>query len=245
MFQVPPPTRFDLNFSLFGFSVRISPFFWVLAVFLGASSFNLERIAIWVAVIFVSILIHELGHALVMRRYDIDSFIVLYHFGGLAVPLSARRMSLGWLQQIAISLAGPFAGFFFVGIVIGIVELAGGLVFTNPMFGFLPVPMAYLFSAGDLVNEAIATIVWVNVFWGILNLLPVFPLDGGRVSQQIFMRFDRWNGLRNALWLSVVTGALLAIVGYVYFNSLYMAFMFGLLAVQSYQMIQGGVGPRF
>lgn len=245
MFQPPPTTRFDLNFSIFGFPVRVSPFFWVLGILLGASSFNLERIAIWVIVLFLSILIHELGHSLMMRRYGIDSIIVLYHLGGLAIPLSARRMSLGWLQQIAISLAGPFAGFFFAGIVIGIVELAGGIVATSTVLGFLPVPFAFLPSAGGLVNETIAIIIWINTFWGLINLLPVFPLDGGRVSQQIFMRFDPWNGFRNALWLSVITGAAMAIVGYVYFGSLYMAFLFGILAVQSYQIIQGGMGPRY
>ncbi len=40
----------------------------------------------WIAAVFVSILIHELGHALAMRRYGISSYIVLYHFGGLAIP---------------------------------------------------------------------------------------------------------------------------------------------------------------
>ena len=96
----------------------------------------------------------------------------------------------------------------------------------------------------SLVNDAIGFILWVNVFWGLINLLPVFPLDGGKVSQQIFIRFDPWNGARNSLWLSVITGAILAVVGITVLDSLYMAFLFGILAAQSYQMIQGGFGPR-
>ena len=80
---------------------------------------------------------------------------------------------------------------------------------------------------------------------GIYKPVACFPLDGGRVSQQLFIRFDPWNGFRNAMWLSVITGAILAIVGIVVLDSLYMAFLFGILAAQSYQIIQGGVGPRF
>lgn len=245
MFHAPPSTRYDLNFTLAGFPIRISPFFWVMGILLGASARNLERIAVWVLVLFISILIHELGHSLMMRRYDIDSFIVLYHLGGLAIPTTSRRMSLDWLQQIAISLAGPFAGFLFAGIVAGVVELSGGFVVVSWVFGFVPMPFAFLPAAGDLVNETINILFWINIFWGLINLLPVFPLDGGKVSQQIFVRFDPWNGFRNALWLSVITGAILAIVGIAVFDSLYMAFLFGILAAQSYQMIQGGVGPRF
>ena len=98
---------------------------------------------------------------------------------------------------------------------------------------------------GSIANSTVAIILWINTFWGLINLLPVFPLDGGRVSQQLFVRFDPWNGHRNALWLSVITGAVVAIASIVALDSLYMAFLFGILAVQSYQMIQGGVGPRF
>jgi stage IV sporulation protein FB len=245
MFQPPPPTRFDLNFSIFGFSVRVHPFFWVIGILFGASLGSLERITIWVIVLFVSILIHELGHSLMMRKYGVSSYIVLYHMGGGAVPTSARRMNLGWLEQIAISLAGPFAGFLFAGVVVAIVKLSGGFVLINWLFGFIPIPSAIMFNAPDLVNEAIRNIMWISTFWGLINLLPVFPLDGGRVSQQIFVRVNPWNGFRNALWLSVVTGAILAVASIAVLNSTYMAFLFGILALQSYQMIRGGVGPRF
>ena len=244
MFRPPPRTRFDLNFSIAGFAVQVHPLFWLMGVLFGASLGRLDRIAIWVAVLFFSILLHELGHSLMMRRFSVDSYIVLYHLGGLAIPKSSRGM-LTWLEQISISLAGPFAGFFFAGLVAAIVKLAGGFVVIDMLFGFLPIPYAYLPSVGNLANEALGFILWINAFWGFINLLPVFPLDGGHVSQHLFVRFDPWNGYRNALWLSVITGAILAVVGIAVFNSLYMAFLFGVLAAQSYQIIQGGVGPRF
>ncbi|GAF97863.1 unnamed protein product, partial [marine sediment metagenome] len=64
----PPPTQADLNFRLFGFNVRVSPWFWLLAVILGAGGIGggtpPREILIWVAVVFVSILVHEFGHTL-------------------------------------------------------------------------------------------------------------------------------------------------------------------------------------
>jgi Zn-dependent protease len=241
MFRQLPATRFDLKFSIFGFPVRVHPMFWVIGILFGASSGSVAKVAIWVAVLFVSILLHELGHSLMMRQYGVDSYIVLHHMGGLAVPTSSRRMSLGWLEQIAISLAGPFAGFIFAGIVTAVVKFSGGFISINLLFGFIPVPSAFLFDAHELVNTAIGNILWVNTFWGLINLLPVFPLDGGRVSQQIFTRFDPWNGYRNALWLSVIVGGLTAVAAYAGLRSTYMAFLFGLLNALWLSVIVGGL----
>ena len=247
MFRAPPPTRYDLNFSIFGFDVRVHPLFWLLAIILGFSPGGWERLVIWVVVVFISILIHELGHSFMMRRFGIDSHIVLHSFGGLAIPRSSRG-HLNWVSQIMISLAGPFAGFLFAGIVVGIVYATGGFVFLTQIFGFLPIPAAFVDVSGrlgEILNEAIWMIIQVNTFWGLLNLLPVYPLDGGQVAMALFIRFDPWNGARNSLWLSVLTGGALAIGGFTLLNSFYMGFLFGILALQSYQMIQGGVGPRF
>lgn len=248
MFHVPPRTRYDLNFSIFGFDVRIHPFFWVIGILLGWSAGSVEQIALWIFILFISIFIHELGHALMMRRYGVDADIVLYSFGGLAVDKSGGRARLNWIEDVLILLAGPFAGFLFAGIVLGIVFASGGVIYISQLFGFIPIPVGSIFiggQLGQLLNSAVWIVVWLNTVWGLVNLLPVFPLDGGQISRHLFIRFDPWNGVRNSLWLSVITGALLAVVGYVLLSSIFMAFMFGILALQSYQMIQGGVGPRF
>jgi hypothetical protein len=85
-FQVPPPTRFDLRFSIAGIPVRVHPLFWVIALLFASGSNNLLNIATWIIGIFISILVHELGHALAFRRYGQDSYIVLHFAGGLTVP---------------------------------------------------------------------------------------------------------------------------------------------------------------
>ncbi|MCH8921713.1 MAG: peptidase, partial [Planctomycetes bacterium] len=104
----PPKTQFDLHFSLFGFPVRISPWFWAMSLLLGFRLGNPKLLLMWVGVVFVSILIHELGHALAMRYYGWNARITLYAFGGLASYESNWSMQQGHSSpksQILISLA--------------------------------------------------------------------------------------------------------------------------------------------
>jgi len=105
-------------------------------------------------------------------------------------------------------------------------------------FGFLPIPAVVLPYEFGILDRVFALFVFINFFWGLINLLPVFPLDGGNVARYTLIQTDPINGLRNSLWLSVITGALIAIAGFVVLGSIYMAFLFGYLAFQSYQALQ-------
>jgi hypothetical protein len=122
VFQELPPTRYDLRFSLAGIPVRVHPLFWLIAVFFGISG-DLIMLPIWVLVVFVAILVHELGHALAFRRYGQRSQIVLHFAGGLTIPepvsWGSGYASVGLTanQQIFISLAGPGAGFLLAALV--------------------------------------------------------------------------------------------------------------------------------
>ncbi len=79
----------------------------------------------------------------------------------------------------------------------------------------------------------------MNIFWGFINLLPVFPLDGGNVTRNVLLQVDPVDGVRKSLWVSVIAGALIALVAFFFLRSLYMAVLFGFLAFQSYQSLQG------
>jgi Zn-dependent protease len=244
-FQPPPPTRYDLNFSLAGIPVRVHPLFWLIAIFIGLSAGTFIQLLIWVIVVFASILIHELGHSLAMRLYGQDSFIVLHMMGGLAVPQSSRWRSRDGndsTQQIVISLAGPVAGFLLAALVVAVVAGLGGSISVNWLLGFIPLPTAFLPNGGLIGNSLISTLLWVNVFWGLINLVPVFPLDGGQVARHAFTKVDPWDGFRKSLWLSTISGTIVAIAGLLFFRSLFMALLFGLLAFQSYQTIKGRGG---
>lgn len=266
----PPRTQFDLNFSLFGIPVRVHPLFWLMGVILGA--YGAERapnagmlILIWVATVFVSILVHEFGHAFAMRKFGQSPRVVLYMMGGLAIP-GASPYDFGYSsqqpnsrQQIIISAMGPIAGFMLAGVVIALVYLGGGAVLFD--FGqsiFHPwrvqlergVPIGgTLFSNENAIYlyYLIEAMLFVNIFWGLMNLLPVYPLDGGQISREVFVSKDPWDGLKKSLWVSVVTGAVVAGLGLFFLKSLFLGILFGMLAFGSYQVLQqingrGGYG---
>jgi len=248
LFQPPPPTRYDLRFSVAGIPVRVHPLFWLIALLLGSSG-DLIQLPIWVFVVLVSILIHELGHALAMRRYGQPSQIILHFAGGLTVPEPVSWGS-GWAnvslrpnQEIFISLAGPGAGFLLATLVAIGVTISGGSMITNWLFGVIPLPVAALIPIGGRVLSLLLTmLLWVNVFWGLINLMPVYPLDGGNVSRYLLLQADPVDGVRKSLWVSVIAGGLVALAGLLVFRSIYMALLFGLLAFQSYQSLQGRAG---
>lgn len=247
LFQPPTPTRFDLNLNLAGIPVRVHPGFWLLTLLLGSTGTPLQ-IVLWIAAVFVSILVHELGHAVAFRSYGISSNVVLYWGGGLTVPepvhwgTGQADVSLNPNRQILISLAGPFFGFLLAALIIGGVAVAGGVVRFDPAIGPLPLPAAYFPAGGTAVNLAIGIFLWINIFWGLINLMPVYPLDGGSVARNVLIQADPRSGLRTSLWLSVIVGALIAIGGLLLFKSIFIALLFGLLAFQSYQALSSRFG---
>lgn len=241
----PPPTRYDLRFSVFGIPVRVHPLFWMMGILLGASTGSIISLVLWIVAVFISILFHELGHAFAMRIFDRPSHIVLHLMGGLTIPEGTPWMgrwanvALGPTQEIIISLAGPGTGFLFAGLIVAAVAAVGGLVYVQPLFGIFPMPGAVLPTGGRIVNEFILSLLWINVFWGLVNLLPVLPLDGGNVAHQLLIQADPVDGARKSQWLSVVVGGFAAIGGYFLFRSFYILLLFGSLAFESYQRVQG------
>lgn len=249
LFQPPPSTRYDLRFNLAGIPVRVHPLFWLIAILLGSSSNNIIQILIWVFAVFVSILIHELGHALAMRFYGQPSQIVLHFSGGLTIPEPVwwggryANVALGHSQEIIISLAGPGSGFLLAGLIVIGVIFSGGSIVTTSLFGLIPLPAAVLLPiGGSILSSLVTTMLWINVFWGLINLLPVYPLDGGNVTRYLLLNTDPLDGVRKSLWISVIAGGIVAVVGLLFLGSVYMAILFGFLAFQSYQSLQGHAG---
>ena len=252
MFLVEPPrSQWDLQFELAGIPVRIHPLFWLVALLLGS---NLvinagDRagviLLIWVAVVLVSILVHEFGHALVMRYFRESPRVVLYMMGGLAIADSSPyavnygNRGRGPREQIIISAAGPMAGFLFAALSVAAVYAFGGAVVFHS-------PIAWSVSIENL-NLAILVhlLLFVNIFWGLINLLPVYPLDGGQIARELFVHQDPWNGLTRSLWVSVIAGGAAAVAGLLFMQSILMAILFGSMAFSSYttlQQMQGGGG---
>ncbi len=247
LLQEPQRTGYDINFRLMGFHVRIHPGFFVLPLVFGADFAGGPlgagtAILIFVVVFFLSILVHELGHSLVMRAYGVHSKIVLHLMGGLAIPDSTtgKRSGLTSNQQIAISAAGPIAGFLLCGLFIGIVFAMGGKVVLEQqrMFPMLIPDMSNTSIEGNPAMILFFGVgLFCNFFWSLLNLAPVIPLDGGQISSELFQQFDRRNGLRKAILTSVGAAVLIAVAGIASGDQM-MGFFFAFMAYSSYMMLQ-------
>lgn len=168
--------------------VRIHPTFLLMAAVLGLEPNNLLADVSWIVVVFVSVLLHELGHAGVGMLFGLEPRIDLHGMGG--TTSWATNKPLSHARRIAISLAGPFAGFAF-----------GALAFTLALLGaFPPTPI------GQTVQQQL---IFVNVVWGAVNLLPMLPLDGGNVMTQLLHVFTRGRGERPARIVSIAVAVLL------------------------------------
>jgi stage IV sporulation protein FB len=239
----PPPSQGDLHFRLFGIPVRVHPWFWIISLMMGlgggGGSADPVNTLVWVAVVFVSILVHELGHALTQRYYGGRPRITLYGLGGLAICDDCDRSPP---SQILISLAGPVAGFLLAALIVAVLAATGrfrGFELELMPIDWEPYDLDYWRTNGkpSLRDTAILDLLWVNIFWGLVNLLPIYPLDGGRVARELFTLSQPRRGIVQSLWLSIVTAGAFAAFGLLR-GSVLTAIMFGYLAYANYQTLQ-------
>lgn len=241
----PERTRADLNFSLGPFWVRIHPFFWLVGVLLGPWRSGrpdvVKLMLIWMAAFSVSILIHELGHALVMRAYGFRPWITLYGLGGLTSrghlnSYASRQLSAG--GEVLILAAGPTAGFLVAGLVVVPLLLVGHPI--KVVFGDGLPYIQWGAVVGSLyLTELLNYLVMVNVYWGILNLMPVYPLDGGQITREILVATSPQEGIRQSLVLSIATAVVLALIGLMQGrHGIFLALLFGYLAWVNYATLQ-------
>jgi len=251
MLAEPQPTPFDLQFSLGGIPVRVSAWFWPVAALFGLPACQAMTggdrrelawfLATWVGVVFGSILVHEFGHALAYRLFGQRAAIVLYHFGGLAtVPPWGRRGHLRPWQRLVVSAAGPAAQVALAAAVAGLLA-ARGLV--------IPWPIAALESVfGDGGGEGFASahvaalamfLLWVNVLWPLVNLVPVPPLDGGQIVREALASLGVADAPRIAAAVGVVAGGAVAWWGFTRHQE-YLGIMFAMLAVSCYRSLSAG-----
>ena len=239
----PPPTHADLHFRLIGTPIRVHPLFWLGAALLGMNSRDAKELLSWIGAVFLGVLIHELGHAAIMRLYGFYPSITLYTFGGMT---SYGRGAVGrapsWLGQIAISAAGPAAGFLAAAVITLVCKLSGGLVVIVPILGWIFLPLVGFHGAPLILLALVNQFLQVCVFWGVLNLMPILPLDGGHIVSQVLVRLDPREGLFRALLLSTFAAGLLAIFAYVRLNDYFLAIFFAFLAFSSLRAVQGAGG---
>ena len=158
--------------------------------------------------------------------------VVLYHFGGLAIPEAWGRRHLRPLQRLLVSAAGPLAQLALAAAVVAVLKVAGYCV---------PFPLrsgrgdARALHGGRRFASPLAFafvdfLLYVNVFWPLLNLVPVPPLDGGQIVREGLLALGVDEAPRIAGVIGVVVGGAVAWWGYTR-GEPYLGIMFAMLAV--------------
>ena len=213
----------SLRFNLFGFPVAIGVDFLLITVLIGLQARPGVYLLEWLVVVAVSILIHELGHAFAVRSYGITPEIRLWGMGGL----TTYGFALPPRKSIVVSLAGPFVG----------IPVALAVMVIRP---WLPVSEPITYVTSDLI--------FINLWWGILNLLPLAGLDGGNVTTNCFLIAMGESGRRLGLAFvglaSVVVAIAAVFAGFIYLTIviLFFAFMNPEPYLVLWRLVGGGGG---
>lgn len=191
--------------------LSIHPLFWVLAGIIGyLNSGSFTGIIIWIGIIFVSVVVHEMGHAITARAFGLHPQIQLIAVGGVT---SYEAKHLSYWKQFLIVLNGPVFGFMLFVAATAVLYIG---FFTSPM-----------------VISVLRTFQIVNLFWTIVNLVPVLPLDGGQLLRIVMEGFFGLNGLK----ISFFVGMLIALAISLFFfltRGFLIGVLFFLFAFQSF-----------
>ena len=219
--SAPNVSRHGISFWLLRTPVTVRYSFFLVGALL-AQQRSLGPALVWIATAAIAVLIHEMGHALTARHYGQRPRVDLHGMGGVTTWSWLRPIA--WHQRMLISLAGPGVGF-----------VAGGSVFAAVATGHVP--------AAYLARVAVSDFLWVTLVWGVLNLLPILPLDGGGAMAEVLRRLDGPDrGLRAARTVSCVAGAAGVALG-VALGQVWLALLCGLFAWSNFQQLRGqGMG---
>ena len=206
-----------LQFSILGIPVRVEPWFWITMAFIGGglhatNSTDILLVLVFVFAGFLSIMIHELGHALTIRIYGLPAAITLQAFGGYA---SFPVGKLDRKQSFVVTAAGPVLQF---------------------VFGVLLIVLVPSISIpeGSLFLPFLRDLIWVSIAWSILNCLPVYPMDGGQMMAAILGPKRQ----HNVHLISSIVAVIIGVAGYLYLGTILLPIFMALFAWQNWQSYQ-------
>ena len=190
--------------------------FWLTLALLGgalsgiSTKAQLLSLGLFVLAGFISVLVHEMGHALTIRYFKLPTQIVLQAFGGYATHPAGV---LNRLQSFLVTAAGPA-----IQILLGLVALAALL--------FAPLPKT-------LIQDFLCSLFGVSILWAVLNCFPIYPLDGGRMLESILGP----RRIRAVFITGLITAALLGLAA-VALSQPFLAIFMGLFAWENYKNLQ-------
>ena len=197
---------------IFGVELRIHLTFFFLLAFVwltesaAHSGASAGRGLALVGIIFGSVVLHELGHALVGMHAGVPArAIILLPIGGVTLfdekqhPVEAGVLT--WKRDIRIALAGPLVNLM-------IAAVAGGILFAvTPEMNLWTRPYPYS-------SNLLRSLVWSNLWLAMFNVLPAYPMDGGRVLRALFSRrMDPVRATRRAVTIGQAFATVFMLVG--------------------------------
>jgi len=199
--------------------VRVNPFFLLLCILIGwLNTSTVIGTLIWMGVIFVSVLVHEYGHALTAVCFGQRAEIELHGLGGITRRHGGQ---LPLFKEFLIVLNGPLAGFFLFIISYYLGSIVGD---QRPQ---------------NFIAYALSITMIANFFWTIVNLIPVYPLDGGHLMRILLEGAFGFRGVQVSLFISM---ALSIIIGAAFIrDSFLLSLLFFLFAFESWRTWQSAL----
>jgi stage IV sporulation protein FB len=207
--------------SIRGTTIRVDLSFLIIIALFVASAYNpklgVHYALLWAPVLFVSVLIHELAHAAAIAMFGYGaSDVVLGGMGGVTMN---RRKARPW-HDMVISIAGPLASF--------------ALAYLMTLL-FVNVPFT---QRDPMLSEFIPMLHQANIWWGVFNLLPVSPLDGGHAVRNFLRMFlTEKTSFVIAVWIAIVAGTGIAIAGFM-LRWIFLAILIAWYVFMNYQSWQ-------
>ncbi len=165
--------------------VTVQPLFWALIFVIGwlNSSFSIPHTLVWAVVIFLSVMVHEFGHALTAVGFGQSASIELFALGGMTYR---KGPPLSLWKDFIIVFNGPLAGFALLFVLLIVKALVGEE------------------TSHELFKYALNVGIFVNFFWTLVNLLPIHPLDGGHLLRILLEGILGFRGVKIAFFISIL-----------------------------------------
>jgi Zn-dependent protease len=183
--------------SVFGIEVRIHLSFLLVLAFFWIQSGTFQAV-LFVLILFVCVLLHEFGHAFAARAFGIKTRdITLYAIGGVA---RLNRIPDKPWQELIVAVAGPLVNVVIAAALIFVTHVTAGL----QQFDQLESPRI----------ELLVRVAQANIYLVLFNLIPAFPMDGGRILRALLaMLMPYARATQIAAWIGQGLAVLFAVVG--------------------------------